>query len=119
MDFVSGTRASEQESPFMWPLELELRSRYNLSLHLNWVFHSLREETQVSTQSCHFFLFLAALLLAGLSRLPEFFFADPFFPPNTRAKILSTFFSWRGRSKAYSICWRGTRLVISLSASTR
>jgi hypothetical protein len=36
----------------------------------------------------------------------------------TRAKILSTFFSWRGRLKACSICWRGTRLVISLSAST-
>jgi len=33
----------------------------------------------------------------------------PFFPSNTRAKILSTFFSWRGRSKAYSICRRGTQ----------
>src|SRR5215469_3397747 len=36
--------------------------------------------------------------------------------PNTRAKILSTFFSCRCRSKAYSTCWRGTLRVISLSA---
>ena len=35
--------------------------------------------------------------------------------PNTRAKILSTFLSWRDSSKAYSICLRGTLLVISLS----
>ncbi len=61
----------------------------------------------------HFFFFLA-----GLFRIPEPSFADPFFPPNTRAKILSTFFSWRGRSKAYSICLRGTLSVISLSART-
>src|ERR1700724_2728890 len=62
-------------------------------------------------------LFLAGLFLAGLSRLVEPCFAGPFWP-KTRAKILSTFFSWRERSKACSICWRGTRLVISLSAST-
>jgi len=42
--------------------------------------------------------FFRALFLSGLV-----------FSPNTRAKILSTFFSWRGRSKAYSIWRRGTR----------
>ena len=39
-------------------------------------------------------------------------------PPNTRAKILSIFLNWRFRSKARSICWRGTRLVMLLSFST-
>jgi len=48
----------------------------------------------------------------------RFFLRSSFFTPNTRAKILSTFFSWRCRSKAYSIWRRGTRLVISLSANT-
>ena len=38
--------------------------------------------------------------------------------PKTRAKILSTFFSWRCRLKACSIWRRGTLLVISLSART-
>ena len=37
---------------------------------------------------------------------------------NTRANILSTFFNCRRRSKACSICWAGTRVVISLSVST-
>src|SRR5262249_32480261 len=48
----------------------------------------------------------------------SFFFGALLFAcffPNTRPKILSTFFSWRSRSKAYSICFRGTLEVISLS----
>ena len=55
------------------------------------------------------YFFLGLFLGAG-------FGLAPFFLVKTRAKILSTFFSWRGRSKAYSICLRGTLLVISLSA---
>ncbi len=57
---------------------------------------------------------------ARLSRPSEFFFVDvDFFFPNTRPKILSTFFSCRGKSKACSICERGTLLPISLSARIR
>src|SRR4029077_8977341 len=36
---------------------------------------------------------------------------------NTRSNILSTFVNCRCRSKARSICWAGTRVVISLSVS--
>jgi len=52
--------------------------------------------------------------LAELRLFPRF----PPLVPNTRAKILSTFFNCRGRSNAYSICLRGTLPVICLSAST-
>src|SRR5205807_3450565 len=38
--------------------------------------------------------------------------------PNTRVKILSMLRNCRFRSNACSICWRGTRLVISLSFIT-
>src|SRR5579864_6393088 len=38
--------------------------------------------------------------------------------PNTRAKILSTFFSWRDKSKARSIFLPGILPAISLSSST-
>ena len=62
----------------------------------------------------------------GYFFLAGFFFADVFglsflvgLSGKTRAKILSTFFSWRGRSKACSMVLRGTRSVISLSARTR
>src|SRR5256885_13033712 len=57
-----------------------------------------------------FFFFVAATELFDLCF---------FLSPKTRAKILSTFLSWRRRSKAYSISLRGTRLVISWSAKTR
>src|SRR5580700_5115820 len=49
--------------------------------------------------------------------LSYFFFLllPAFFLPKTRAKILSTFFSWRLRLKACSICLRGTLAAISWS----
>src|ERR1700757_5160195 len=66
---------------------------------------AVSEPTSLSPDHSHRKLVVLSIAYFDLGCLDAFFEAllPGAFSLNTRAKILSTFFSWRGRSKAYSI----------------